>query len=47
MNKYDEMVVRITTFCREPLNFGLFGNFGTLHLNSLSYQLTLVKKQKL
>ena len=24
MNKYDEMVVRITIFCREPLNFGLF-----------------------
>ena len=23
MNKYDEMVVRITIFCREPLNFGL------------------------
>ena len=24
LNKYDEMVVRITIFCREPLNFGLF-----------------------
>ena len=24
MYKYDEMVVRITIFCREPLNFGLF-----------------------
>ena len=26
MNKYDEMVVRITIFCREPLNFGLLAN---------------------
>ena len=26
MNKYDEMVVRITIFCREPSNFGLFKN---------------------
>ena len=24
MNKYDEMVVRITIFYQEPLNFGLF-----------------------
>ena len=29
MNKYDEMVVTITIFCREPLNFGLFSiSFG-------------------
>ena len=43
MNKYDEMVVRITIFCREPLNFGLLEHFLAKNFADLQSEQALCK----